>query len=140
MDAPFALLTADRYRYRILERTLIGDHLIYRIGFEPRNRFQPGLRGQVWIDYGEFAIRRMEGSITGVSPAPLFVKEVPRFHLRQREVAGRWLPADFSAEVVMRKLPLLPDRFRFQVTHRDYVLPGGTGETAGAAAGGEVRP
>ncbi len=132
MDAPFDLLTGDRYRYRILERTLIGDHLIYRIGFEPRSRFQAGLRGQVWIDYGEFAIRRMEGSITGVSPAPLFVKEVPRFRMRQQEVAGHWLPADFSAEVVMRSLPLLPDRFRFRMTYRDFVLPG--------AASGEVRP
>ncbi len=137
MDAPFDLLTSNRFRYRIVDRILIGDHLIYRIGFVPRDRFRPGLRGEVWIDYGDFAIRRMRGSITGVSPYPLLIKEIPWFTLRQQRVGDRWLPADFSAEVMLRRLPLLPDRIVFRLSYRDFDLR----ETPAAVAdGGEVAP
>jgi hypothetical protein len=39
------------FRYRIVGRDLLGDHLVYRIAFEPRSLIgatEPG--GLVWVD------------------------------------------------------------------------------------------
>ncbi|MBU1073786.1 hypothetical protein KKG45_11125, partial [bacterium] len=124
MDMPFLLMTAGRYRYEILERVLIGDHLVFKIGFTPRSRFEPGLDGVVWIDYSDLVIRRMEGRVPGPTPAPLFVAAVPRFVWTQRRVGARWLTDELYAEITMTDLPSLPDRIVLRARMRDYVLDG----------------
>lgn len=130
MDMPFLLTSGDRYRYEILERRLIGDRLVFAIGFEPRNSFSPGIAGTVWIDYGDLVIRRMEGRLAGPSPAPLFVADVPRFTWKQRQQGDHWVSDEFEAEIVLRKLPLLPSRVTARVRLRDWDIGG-----AGAGVG-----
>lgn len=124
MDVPFSLVAADRYRFEILERTLIGDHLVFKIGFTPKSRFEPGLDGVVWIDYGDLAIRRMEGRVTGPSPVPLFIASIPRLLWTQRRVGDRWLSDTMHADLFLTDLPLLPDRVTIAVEMRDYVIDG----------------
>ena len=121
---PFLLTTGGRYRYRILERTLIGEHLVFKIGFEPKDDFRPGVAGVVWIDYDDFVIRRMEGRLAGASPAPLFLADVPRFTWRQKQVDGFWVTDELEAEIVLRKLPLLPRRVTIRVAMRDWDIRG----------------
>jgi hypothetical protein len=124
MDMPFLLTSGDRYSYEILERRLIGDRLVFAIGFEPRNSFSPGIAGTVWIDYGDLVIRRMEGRLAGPSPAPLFVADVPRFTWKQRQEGDHWVSDEFEAEIVLRKLPLLPSRVTARVRLRDWDIGG----------------
>ncbi len=124
MNMPFALMTAGRYRYEILERTLIGDHLVLKIGFTPKSRFDPGLDGVVWIDYDDLAIRRMEGSVPGPSPAPLFIASVPRFIWTQKQVGNHWMTDEMYAEINLTDLPFLPDRIILTVELLDYVVDG----------------
>jgi len=126
MDMPFTLMTAGRYRYEILERTLIGDHLVFKIAFTPRSRFEPGLDGVVWIDYSDMAIRRMEGSVPAPTPVPLLMASVPRFVWTQRQVGERWLNDEIYAEIIMTDVPRLPDRVVLKARMRDYVLDGVT--------------
>ncbi len=124
MDMPFLLMTAGRYRYEILERVLIGDHLVFKIGFTPRSSFEPGLDGVVWIDYSDLVIRRMEGSVSGTSPSPLFIADVPRFVWTQRPVGEIWLTDEVYAEITLTDLPFLPDRVELRARLRDYVMDG----------------
>jgi len=124
MDMPFLLMTAGRYRYEILERVLIGDHLVFKIGFTPRSSFEPGLDGVVWIDYSDLVIRRMEGSVSGTSPVPLLIAAVPRFVWTQRPVGDHWLTDEVYAEITLTDLPTLPDRVELRARLRDYVLDG----------------
>ncbi|MBK6899593.1 MAG: hypothetical protein IPH09_10105 [bacterium] len=124
MDMPFLLTSGDRYRYEIRERRVVGDRLVFAIGFEPRDRFSPGIAGTVWIDYGDLVIRRMEGRLAGPSPAPLIVADVPRFTWKQRQEGDRWVSDEFEAEIVLRKLPLLPSRVTARVRLRDWDIEG----------------
>ncbi|MDO9693303.1 MAG: hypothetical protein Q7W56_01080 [Candidatus Latescibacteria bacterium] len=128
MDMPFLLTSGGRYRYEILERKLIDGHLLFAIGFEPRDRFSPGIAGTVWIDYGDLVIRRMDGRLAGPSPAPLIVADVPRFTWKQRQQGDHWVSDEFEAEIVLRNLPLLPNRVTARVRLQDWDIGG-----AGAA-------
>ena len=130
MDMPFLLTSGDRYDYEILERRLIGDRLVFAIGFEPRSKFSPGIAGTVWIDYGDLVIRRMEGRLAGPSPSPLVLADVPRFTWKQRQEGDRWVSDEFEAEIVLRKLPLLPSRVTARVRLRDWDI-GGAGDGVG---------
>ena len=128
LELPFSLLTANRYRYEIRERTLIGEHLVFRIGFAPRNRFEPGLAGEVWIDYSDFVIRRMEGAMVGPMPIPLLMSGVPRFELSMTRAHGRWVVGELHALVELNgAMPGVPDQVELHVLMDDYEF-------------GEVRP
>jgi len=122
---PFDLLTANRYRYEIRERTLIGEHLVFRIGFKPRNRFEPGLVGEVWIDYNDFVIRRMEGAMTGPMPIPLLMTGVPHFEMALMQTDGRWVLDELHALVDLNEVvPGVPDQVELHVQRSDYEFEG----------------
>jgi len=79
------------FRYRIVGRDLLGDHLIYRIAFEPRSLLgatDPG--GLVWVDTRDFVIVRQELDFSR-SPAPLIIKGIDRAVIERQEVDGHWV-------------------------------------------------
>lgn len=78
------------YRYRIVGRDLLGDHLVYRITFEPRSLLggEPG--GVVWVDTRDFVIVRQELEFAR-SPAPLLVRGIDRAVIERRHVDGHWM-------------------------------------------------
>ncbi len=124
-DIPFSLLTGDAYDYSVVDRNLIGRHLVYGIRFEPKSRFRPLPSGTVWIDWSDFAIQRMEGSLEGAMPLPLVIKDVPSFRFRQRRVDGYWVPRDLSAKIVLRKvLPRIPAELEIRWEAVDYTIGG----------------
>ena len=89
----FAFRPAARrdFRYRIIGRDLLGEHLIYRIAFEPRSRVtadDPG--GVVWVDTRDFVIVRQELDFSH-SPVPLLIKGIDRAVIERHEVDGHWV-------------------------------------------------
>jgi hypothetical protein len=79
------------YRYRIVGRDLLGDHLIYRIAFEPKSLIgggDPG--GLVWVDTRDFVIVRQELDFSR-SPAPLILKGIDRVVIERQQVDGHWV-------------------------------------------------
>ena len=79
------------YRYHIEGRDLLGDHLIYRIAFEPRSRLgeaNPG--GLVWVDTRDFVIVREELDFSQ-SPAPLILKGIDRAVIERQQVGDHWV-------------------------------------------------
>ena len=136
MAMPFSLLTANAYRYEIKERTLIGDHLVFRIGFSPRSPFEPGLEGDVWIDYSDFVIRRMSGRLVGPMPVPMIMKGVPRFTFTLRRIDERWVAEGLRAEILLNgALPGVPEQVELSMSFDDYAF----GDAA-LAEDLEVRP
>jgi hypothetical protein len=92
------------FRYRILGRDLVGDHLIYRIAFEPRSPLDPSdPSGLVWIDTNDFVIVRQEVDFRR-SPAPLFIKGIDRMVIERRRVDDHWV----LWRVLMRVAATLP--------------------------------
>jgi hypothetical protein len=80
--------------------------------------------GEVWIDYGDAVIRRMEGRMSGASPAPLFLKDVPRFVWRQKQLEGRWVTDTIYAEMRLTDLPLLPDEIVVDARFINWTVDG----------------
>jgi len=79
------------FRYRILGRDLVGNHLIYRIAFQPRSPLDPSEpSGLVWVDTNDFVIVRQEVTFER-SPAALFLKGVDRIVIERRSVDGHWV-------------------------------------------------
>lgn len=89
----FAFRPAARrdYRYRILGRDLVGGHVVYRIGFQPRSLLDPTQpKGTVWIDTNDFVIVRQELGFDR-SPAAPFLKDVSRIVIERQNVDGYWV-------------------------------------------------
>ncbi|HKQ58372.1 MAG TPA: hypothetical protein VJY35_10945 [Candidatus Eisenbacteria bacterium] len=79
------------FRYHIVGRDLLGDHLIYRIAFEPRSLLgMPDPGGIVWVDTRDFIIVRQELDFTR-SPTPLIIKGIDRAIIERQEVDGYWV-------------------------------------------------
>ena len=79
------------FRYRIVGRDVMGDHVVYRIAFEPRSLVgaaEPG--GLVWVDTRDFVIVRQELQFPR-SPAPLVLEGVDRAVIERRQVDGHWV-------------------------------------------------
>lgn len=79
------------FKYRIVGRDVFGDHLVYRIAFEPRSLLgagDPG--GLVWVDTRDFVIVRQELDFSR-SPSPLLIKGIDRAVIERQEVDGHWV-------------------------------------------------
>jgi hypothetical protein len=128
----------DRYRFHILGRDLVGGHVIYRVGFEPRSPLAPfAPRGQVWIETNEFVVVRQESSFER-SPVPLVFKSIDRLVVeRGRTGDGFWV----MSRLLMRaqatvSLPTLGRSFDLAVTFSDYQNNAGLDDAFFAAPGG----
>ena len=79
------------FRYHIAGRDIVGNHVIYRLAFEPRSRLDPSIpSGLVWVDTNEFVILRQEVRFER-SPVPLFLKDVSRMVIERTNVEGHWV-------------------------------------------------
>ncbi len=79
------------FKYRIVGRDLVGDHLIYRIHFEPKSLLDPAApNGDVWVDTNDFVIVRQEVAFDR-SPAPLIVRGIDRMVIERERVGEFWV-------------------------------------------------
>ncbi len=79
------------FRYRIIGRDLLGDHVVYRIAFAPRSLVGAGAPGGlVWVDTRDFVIVRQELEFAR-SPVPLLLKGIDRAVIERRQVDGHWV-------------------------------------------------
>jgi hypothetical protein len=73
------------WRYHIVGRDLVGNHLIYKIAFDPRSLLDFAPSGLVWVDTNEFVIVREEVSFSR-SPIPLLLESIPRMVVERQQV------------------------------------------------------
>jgi len=110
------------FRYRILGRDLVADHLIYRIAFEPRSPIDLRPSGLVWVDTNDFVIVRQEVNFDR-SPVPLFLKGIDRMVIERHQVDGYWV----LWRVLVRgegtfKLPVIGKSFDITIRFDDYAI------------------
>jgi len=112
-----------QFRYRILGRDLVGGHVIYRIGFEPRSLLDPAApHGMVWVDTNDFVIVRQEVGFDH-SPAPPLLKDIKRIVIERKNVGGHWV----LSRLLMRAetfvpLPQVGRGFDFSMRFDDYAI------------------
>jgi hypothetical protein len=79
------------FRFHIAGRDLLGDHLIYRIAFEPRTTLDPSIpSGMVWVDTNDFVVVRQEVRFDR-SPVPIFLKDVNKMVIERQQVDSLWV-------------------------------------------------
>ena len=79
------------FRYHIVGRDIIGNHVIYRIRFEPRSLLDPTQpSGLVWVDTNDFVILRQELEFSR-SPMPLILRNIDRMVIERERVGDFWM-------------------------------------------------
>jgi hypothetical protein len=135
----FAFRPAARrdFKYHIVGRDLVGNHVVYRIAFSPRSPLDPSLpSGLVWVDTNDFVIVRQEVSFER-SPVPLFVKGVDRMVIERRQVDGHWV----LWRVLMRAqtsvpIPHLGRSFDLTLIFDQYAINSGLADSLFTGKGG----
>ncbi len=123
---PFDAETGDKYHYELEDRALVGNNVVYRIGFAPKNRFEALPSGTVWVDYTDLVLRRIEARYTDAVPVPLFLKAVPFLRITQKKVGDYWVADEIHARAVLRNLPIpdWPATLELRLVVKDHVING----------------
>ncbi len=82
--------TRKRFEFRIEQRQLIGDRVLYVLAFRPRSKLDNLPTGRAWVDTKEFVIVRQEFWYRDRSPAPLFFKSIDSCVIERTQVDGKW--------------------------------------------------
>lgn len=125
-SAPFDPESADQYNYSIEDRMLVGNNVVYRIGFAPRNRFEALPSGTVWVDYTDLVLRRIEARYVEAVPFPVAIEAVPFLRITTRKVGDFWVADEVHAKVSFHPLPLpkWPARLEIHMRMQDYEING----------------
>ncbi len=126
--------TRGRYRFRIEDRILIDDQVIYVISFAPKSPLDVLPSGRAWINTNDFVILREEFSYRDRSPAPLFMESLDSCVLERTRIDGRhWVLSRLLARVTLTgpirlvgrisgtRLPKVAD---FTMSWSDWIING----------------
>jgi len=121
----FALRAGNRrrYRFRIEDRRLFGDHLLYTLAFEPRSALaveEPS--GRIWVDTRDFVIVRQELEFRQ-SPVPLLLKGIPHMVVERTRVDDFWVLSRLFVRIEMTlPLPRVGRSVDLGMAFTDYTL------------------
>jgi len=91
-----------RFIFTIEDRKLVGDHVVYILGFRPRSDIDLLPAGRAWVDTNDFVILREEFSYRDRSPAPLFLQSIDSCVLERTLVDQRyWVVSRVLARVTV---------------------------------------
>lgn len=126
-DLPFFFRVLDDYRFEILERRILPDRVIYKIGFTRRSDFASLPEGWFLVDTRQYQILHAEMAWKKNVPFPLFLKSVDRLILSRKRYGDTWLSHRTIATLRLRSLPLLstPKFAEVDVQREDVVLNAG---------------
>jgi len=128
------------YRYRIVGRDLVGDHLVYRIAFEPRSVLDPSNpSGVVWVDTNDFVIMRQEVNFDR-SPMPLFLKGIDRMVIERQRVDSLWVLKRALLRITLTvPLPQVGRTLDMAILYSDYSMNQGLPDSLFAKTKGARR-
>lgn len=126
MNGAFNAKSRREYKYRIESRELLGDHLIYRIRFEPRSVLAlSDPSGLVWVDTKDYVIVRQELEFRQ-SPVPLFLKGIDRMVFERSKVGEHWVVSRMLVRVrATLPIPKFGRDFDFGIQFSDYSINSG---------------
>lgn len=130
--ANFAFQPSARrnFKYRISGRQFFGDHVVYRIAFEPKSAldvYEPS--GEVWVDTRDFVIIRQEISFRQ-SPVPMFLRGIDRMVVERQQVEGHWVLSRVLARIRLTiPFPQYGTSIDFALQFTDYTLNSGLADS-----------
>jgi hypothetical protein len=135
----------DRFKFRIEDRKLLADQVVYVLGFTPRSSLDPLPTGRVWVNTNDFVILREEFSYRDRSPLPYFMEAldscvIERVRVDKRywvvsRILGRATLTDeirWMARIGGEKIPKVAD---FVMARTDWIINGGVPDSLFVPAG-----
>ncbi|MFM7231651.1 MAG: hypothetical protein ACKO3S_06675 [bacterium] len=138
----FAIRAENRrdYRFTIEDRAIVGDHIVYTLGFEPRSSlavYEP--RGRIWVDTRENVIVRQELAFEQ-SPVPLLLRSIPHMVVERARVGDFWVLSRALVRVEFTvPLPRVGRSADFAMMMTDYTINTGLPDSVFAGAHGNGR-
>ncbi len=128
------------FRYTIAGRELRGDHLVYRLAFEPRSPLALGLPGgQVWVDTKDYVIVRQEITFRE-SPVPLFLRGIHRMVVERQRVGELWALSRVLVRVeTTLPIPRYGRHFDLAIDYTQFAINTGLPDSLFAGAGGRKK-
>jgi hypothetical protein len=125
-QGPFYLEQIDDYKYRITDRRLFKDRVIYAVAFEPRSDFDPlAIAGTFWIDTADFVVVHEEMKFER-NPAPLFLKSIDHIVRERQRIDGRWVITRLQLVADMRSALLIGfSRAEIEAMYSDFAFNAG---------------
>lgn len=124
------------FKFRIEDRKLLGDHLLYTLAFEPRSALavhEP--RGRVWVDTKDYVIVRQELSFKQ-SPVPLVLKSIPHMVVERTRAGEFWVLSRALIRMELTvPLPKFGRAFDFGMSFSDYAVNAGLPDSLFAPPG-----
>ena len=130
--ANFAFQPSGRrnFKFRIAGREFLGDHVVYRLAFEPRSAldvYEPS--GEVWVDTRDYVIIRQEISFRQ-SPVPMFLRGIDRMVVERQQVGGHWVLGRVLARIRLTiPFPQYGTSIDFAIQFTDYTLNTGLADS-----------
>lgn len=118
---PFYLERVDKFDYRIADRHLWPDQVLYEIAFEPKSDFEMLPSGRLWILTRGYQIVREEFHFRHL-PLPGILKSIDLVTREWQEVDGRWVPKRITGRAGVRLPGFLraPKSLEVVVVYDDY--------------------
>jgi hypothetical protein len=114
------------FRFTIEDRKLLGDHLLYTLGFEPRSAlavYEPS--GRVWVDTKDFVILRQELDFRQ-SPVPLLLKSIRHLVVERTRAGDFWVLSRMLVRMELTvPVPRFGQSFDFAMALSDYTVNSG---------------
>jgi hypothetical protein len=123
------------FKYRIVARDVVGNHLIYRISFEPKSAIDP-IRpsGLVWVDTNDFVVVRQEVNFEH-SPIPLLIKGIRRMVIERVHTGPYWVLGRVLIRIEMTvPLPEIGRAVDIAMRFDDYAINTGLSDSLFVAA------
>ncbi len=123
-DLPLFLEEDHEFDFKLLERSLEGEHVIFKIGFTPKSEFKPIPAGEVYIQTPSYRIIH-ESYWFDRNPAPLFLKGFRRIARHwQRLESGEWVATKIMGELELRSDPFgwMPKSISFGLLQTDFAF------------------
>jgi hypothetical protein len=121
VDLPFFLEDQQEYDFKLLDRTVEMDHVIFKVGFRPRSNFKPLPSGTVYVDTNHYRIVHEEFTFEK-NPFPLMLKKVTKVSRHWEELpGGEWVYTRILVDAEPREwFGALPDRVEVAVMRQDF--------------------
>jgi hypothetical protein len=100
-DLPPYLEQVEKFSFRIVNRSVRPDQVLYEIDFEPRSDFDVLPGGRLWLLTNGYQIVREEYRLENL-PVPWLLKSVGLLTREWQEIEGHWVQKRITARAELR--------------------------------------
>lgn len=119
---PFFLEDDGEFEFKLVDRILEEDHVIFKIAFRPKSAFKPLPYGVIYISSDRYLVIHEEYHFDK-NPAPLLFKDIKRISRHWAELpGGEWVFTKIIGELDLRTDPFgwMPGTVSFALIRDDF--------------------